>query len=210
MYPAVFAACAALMGCKFTASALEEDVPGGHPTADALVIDASVQVIDARPDGGTGGSDAGSTGGSDAGSTGGSDAGSTGGSDAGTSAGNTVTCYRTNDPAATCALPAEHCCFSNYSAAHDGACSTTSCAWGTIRCDGPEDCGTGQRCCAHALIDPNDGLFGHALTCQATPCGPAPVNQQICHTTSQCPAGTQCVTVVMNDNDLPRTLNICK
>src|SRR4051794_7943655 len=53
--------------------------------------------------------------------------------------GGSVTCYLEANPAQTCTAPA-HCCFSNYSAAHDGTCTTATCAYGTIACDGPEDC----------------------------------------------------------------------
>src|SRR5262245_44332908 len=65
----------------------------------------------------------------------------------------TVTCYTAGDPSASCNLPV-HCCFGNYSSDRNGECTTSRCAWGTIACDGPEDCGAGERCCAHAQIDP--------------------------------------------------------
>src|SRR5690349_16546686 len=61
--------------------------------------------------------------------------------------GGTVSCYTEGAAANTCSLPA-HCCFTNYSAQHDGYCSTASCAYGTISCDGPEDCSSGELCCA--------------------------------------------------------------
>src|SRR5882672_3923889 len=53
-------------------------------------------------------------------------------------------CYTEGNPGATCSSPS-HCCFSNYSSAHDGACSTAACTWGTESCDGPEDCASGQH-----------------------------------------------------------------
>jgi hypothetical protein len=166
--------------------------------------------------GGTGGSDAGGTGGNDAGGTGGNDAGGTGGSDAGGSGGvgGTVSCYTEGNPDATCTLPT-HCCFSNYSSAHDGSCMTSSCTWGTMECDGPEDCAGGQHCCAHALVDPDSGVIGYKLACQASACGAAPANQEMCHPTASAAgtcsnAASRCVTAFGNDNDLPPSLHICQ
>jgi hypothetical protein len=124
-----------------------------------------------------------------------------------------VSCYLEGYPSTTCSAPT-HCCFSNYSAQHDGECSTSSCAFGTIDCDGPEDCASGQHCCSHAIIDPDYGLTGYKLACQAAACGAAPIDQELCHPTSStsgtCPSGKTCVTALGNDNDLPRTLFICK
>jgi hypothetical protein len=138
------------------------------------------------------------------------DAGTGGGGGGGT---GMVGCYSEGSPAATCALPT-HCCFTNYSAAHNGACTTDVCSYGTISCDGPEDCPTGQRCCAHAIEDPDYGTLGYTLACQSTACGAAPLNQELCHPTAiaagTCATGTRCVTTVGNDNDLPRTLYICR
>ncbi|HEX3760170.1 MAG TPA: hypothetical protein VHW23_15745 [Kofleriaceae bacterium] len=210
---------------------------GGGTTVDAPVApDASAVRPDAyTADGGTshadaggspapdaappGGHDAGTTGGgggggSDAGSTGGgggSDAGSTGGGGGGV--GGTISCYSEGSPGASCTLPT-HCCFTNYSSQHDGACTTAACTWGTIECDGPEDCASGQHCCAHAIVTP-DGLAGYQLACQASACGMAPANEEMCHPTASA-AGTcsnpssQCVTAFGNDNDLPPSLHICQ
>ena len=123
----------------------------------------------------------------------------------------TVSCYTEGAPGNTCALPAAHCCFSNYSAQHDGACTASSCAYGTIACDGPEDCATGDRCCSHAMIDPDNGLVGYALACHAGACGAAPIDYELCHPGGPpCSNGGSCVTAYGNDNDLPRTLYICR
>ena len=122
----------------------------------------------------------------------------------------TVSCYTEGAPANTCTLPV-HCCFSNYSAQHDGSCSTASCAYGTITCDGPEDCAQGERCCSHAIIDPDQGLLGYSVACQASACGAAPVDYELCHPGGPaCSNGGTCVTAYGNDNDLPRTLSICR
>ena len=139
------------------------------------------------------------------------DAGGGGGTDASSSLpGGTVSCYADVRPTATCTLPV-HCCFTNYSSQHNGTCTTDACVWGTISCDGPEDCGEGQRCCAHAIMDAEDINVGYTLACQSTACGPAPINQEMCHPgANTCPAGKTCVTAYGNDNDLPRTLYICK
>lgn len=138
------------------------------------------------------------------------DAGGPGG-DAGVS--GSVSCYSDGFPDTTCALPT-HCCFSNYNAQHSGACMTSACTWGTIECDGPEDCAGGQHCCAHALIDPVNGTTGYLLACQASACGPAPANQELCHPASSpagtCSGGRTCVSAADHDYDLPRTLDICQ
>jgi hypothetical protein len=137
-----------------------------------------------------------------------SDAGGGGGG-----GGGIVSCYTEGAPNATCTLPT-HCCFTNYSSQHDGFCMNTACSWGTIDCDGPEDCPSGQRCCAHVLVDPNDGITGYRLACQASACGAAPANEELCHPTSAaagtCTTGSRCVSALGNDSDLPPTLHICQ
>ena len=125
--------------------------------------------------------------------------------DAGTP--NTVSCYAQGAPSTTCTLPT-HCCFTNYDSQHNGQCTSAACVWGTISCDGPEDCTGGQRCCAHAIIDPAQGLQGYTLACQAGPCGASPANEELCHT-GTCSSGT-CVTALGHNNDLPRSLSICQ
>jgi hypothetical protein len=144
------------------------------------------------------------------------DAGGSGDNDAGGSgvSGSIISCYIEGDPDATCTLPT-HCCFGNYNSAHDGACTTAACSYGTIECDGPEDCADGQHCCAHAIMTPDDGLVGYQLVCQASACGPAPQNQEMCQPTASA-AGTcsnlnsQCVAAFGNDSDLPPSLHICQ
>jgi len=132
----------------------------------------------------------------------------------GSGGGGTVGCYTAGAPTATCTLPV-HCCFNSYSSQHDGTCTSASCSWGTIDCDGPEDCPSGQRCCAHVIVDPSDGILGYKLACQASACGAAPANQELCHTTASA-AGTcstaaaSCVTAFGNDSDLPPSLHICQ
>jgi hypothetical protein len=125
-----------------------------------------------------------------------------------------ISCGASYDPRATCSTPT-HCCFSNYSAQHDGECDATSCSWGTVSCDGPEDCASGQHCCAHVMIDPDWGIFGYQIACQAAACGAAPANQELCHTTTSakgtCSTGTSCVTAAAAaDYDLPPALHVCK
>lgn len=127
--------------------------------------------------------------------------------DAGTP--NQVTCYTEGNPAQSCQLPT-HCCFTNYSSQHDGACSSGACAYGTIECDGPEDCGSGQHCCSHLMRDEN-GMASYVIGCQATACGAAPANYELCHDGGPaCSNGGSCVTAYLNDNDLPRTLELCQ
>jgi len=121
-----------------------------------------------------------------------------------------VSCYTEGDPAQSCTLPV-HCCFSNYSSEHDGYCTTATCAYGTIDCDGPEDCAAGEHCCSHALYASDGSLSGYAIGCQAAGCGAAPSNHELCHTDGPaCSNGGTCVTAYLDDNDLPRTLDICQ
>jgi hypothetical protein len=134
------------------------------------------------------------------------------GGDAGGGVSGTVACATSGNPDATCTLPV-HCCFTSYSAQHDGTCMSSACAWGTISCDGPEDCPGSQHCCAHVLQDAEYGITGYQLACQASACGDAPANEELCHTTSS-PAGTctsgSCVTAFGHDSDLPPALHICR
>ena len=127
--------------------------------------------------------------------------------DAATSSGP-IACYTEGFPAQSCSAP-DHCCFTNYSSQHDGYCTTSTCAYGTITCDGPEDCASGQHCCAHALRDPNLGTTGYTVGCQATACGTPPLNQELCHASSTC-GGKTCVSAAIADYDLPRVLSICQ
>jgi hypothetical protein len=137
-----------------------------------------------------------------------------GGSGGDPSLAGVISCYTEGNPGATCNQPTQ-CCFGNYSSAHDGTCSTQACAWGTQTCDGPEDCASGQHCCAHVLVDDYWGIYGYQMSCQASACGAAPANQEMCHPTTTsargtCSTGTSCVTAQGNDADLPPNLHICK
>jgi hypothetical protein len=127
-----------------------------------------------------------------------------------------ISCYTEGSPGATCAAPTQ-CCWSDYSAAHDGSCASASsaCGWAAQSCDGPEDCASGQHCCAHVLVDPDWGIYGYQISCQASACGSAPANQEMCHPTTAsargtCSTGTQCVAASGYDTDLPPNLHVCK
>ncbi len=125
-----------------------------------------------------------------------------------TSSAGSVSCYYEANPSATCSAPA-HCCFSNYSSQHNGECSTSTCGWGRIDCDGPEDCAGGQHCCSHQISNPTDGITGYAMSCQSAACGPAPTDYELCHTQT-CSNGGSCVSAYGTANDLPRSLSICR
>jgi hypothetical protein len=120
-----------------------------------------------------------------------------------TTSSGTVSCYSEGAPSNACTLPT-HCCFSNYSAQHNGSCSTSACTWGTIDCDGPEDCAAGQYCCANAV----DG-GGWMLACQSTSCGAPPLHEELCHDSASCSSGS-CVNTLSVNWDLPRTLYVCR
>ncbi|HEX5062602.1 MAG TPA: hypothetical protein VFV99_24690 [Kofleriaceae bacterium] len=115
----------------------------------------------------------------------------------------TVSCYTEGAPQAACTLPT-HCCFGNYSAQHNGYCTTEACAESTIACDGPEDCANGQHCCA-TLLD----IGRWNLACQSSACSPQPLGDELCHDSSTCGGGT-CVSALDANYDLPRTLSVCR
>ena len=120
-----------------------------------------------------------------------------------------LTCPRENNVSATCALP-QVCCFSNYSSFHAGSCSAGTCGWGTMRCDGPDDCAGGQSCCAHATRDPDFGTTGWILACSASACGAPPFDRELCQPGgAPCSGGKSCVSAQGVANDLPRTLYVC-
>ena len=121
--------------------------------------------------------------------------------DAGTT--GTVSCYSQIAPSATCSLPVQ-CCFSSESLHHDGICSTSSCTWGTIACDGPEDCASGQQCCATYTAT------GVRLACQTGACLAPPYGDELCHEPSICPDGRWCITAFGTQPALPRTLAVCR
>ena len=123
--------------------------------------------------------------------------------------GQTISCYTQGNPTATCTLPTQ-CCFSNFSAQHNGACQTTPCSWGTIECDGPEDCSNGGHCCSTQLSD-QSGNLGYRIACQANACGTLPVHEELCNIASPaCANGGSCVSAYGVNNDLPRSLSICR
>lgn len=194
------------------AAKLDGGAPYMPPFDAAHPRDAAVPepAIDAAPTDPGGGSDAGT--GSGGGSSGGSGGGGSGGGSGGPGAG-IVACFTEGFPSTTCGLPT-HCCFNSYSSQHDGECSNSACTWGTIDCDGPEDCAGGQHCCAHALFD-DMGLAGYRMSCQTAACGAAPINQELCHATASAAGtcstpGTRCVPATGNDTDLPPSLHICQ
>ncbi len=137
------------------------------------------------------------------------------GTDSGSGSGSgsirgTVSCYRESAPAAFCTLPT-HCCFTNYSAQHNGACDTGPCAWGTIDCDGPEDCGAGQHCCSTSILDGDGSTVGYRMACTANACGAPPLGDELCHPDGPaCANGGTCVSAYGNQTDLPRSLHICR
>ncbi|HUS28229.1 MAG TPA: hypothetical protein VMZ53_06965, partial [Kofleriaceae bacterium] len=101
----------------------------------------------------------------------------------GSSGGGSVSCYTEGAPSNTCSLPT-HCCFTNYSAQHNGYCASESCTWGTLSCDGPEDCASGQHCCSTQLRDSDGAIAGYRVACQANACGAPPTAEELCHPNS--------------------------
>jgi hypothetical protein len=82
--------------------------------------------------------------------------------------------------------------------------------WGTIDCDGPEDCSNNGHCCSTQLYD-NNGLLGYRIACQATECASSIYVEELCHPNGPaCANGGDCVNVLGHNNDLPRALYICR
>jgi hypothetical protein len=119
-----------------------------------------------------------------------------------TSSTGVVTCYTEGAPLNACTLPV-HCCFSNYSANHNGYCTTSACVWGTIVCDGPEDCASGQHCCGTRTD------YGWTLACTSNQCGAPPLSEELCHDSGIC-SDRACTSAYGVAYDFPRTLSVCR
>jgi len=82
--------------------------------------------------------------------------------------------------------------------------------WGVIDCDGPEDCTNGGHCCSTLLFN-DDGIAGYRIACQASACNGPPLGEELCHQDGPaCTNGGDCVSVLGKNNDLPRSLYICR
>lgn len=113
-----------------------------------------------------------------------------------------VTCFSTTNPSATCSA-GQQCCFDG-TASHSGTCATSCSSWGTLSCDGPEDCSNGQRCCASFT---GTGVkVGCADTCLPYFQG----GDELCHEPSVCDGGRWCITSYGTQPALPRTTAICR
>jgi hypothetical protein len=143
-------------------------------------------------------------------------------------------CYSPSACAQTCSAP-QNCCFTVSYGVEFGSCSSTPCvqqgsAIGAENCDGPEDCPSGQLCCAVEVWDPYFGIISNTIACQAGPCSATSttVAYELCHpngtpcsnpeqsciianapssSTNGCPAGEGAPTV--GDRDMPLNLYVC-
>src|SRR5262245_30456264 len=106
-------------------------------------------------------------------------------------------CYTPSACAQTCSAP-QYCCFNNSQLygvqGEQGNCSNTPCVqsgsqFGSQTCDGPEDCPSGQLCCAVEVWDPENGIVTNTIACQAGPCAASSPNiaYELCH-----PNGAPC------------------
>ncbi len=96
----------------------------------------------------------------------------------------------------TCAGATPYCCASvgSYTCVAAGA----ECTGNRYRltCDGAEDCGIGEACCA-LFGGPNEG----SRCMPATNCkGPSPSHARMCTSTAQCFPGQACVGFIVDDN----------
>src|SRR5690349_784 len=127
----------------------------------------------------------------------------------GSTTGRSITCFSGGAPDTVC-TGADHCCFSNYSALHDGYCATTTCEFGTLNCDGPEDCPAGNVCCAQRFTDPSGVALSYTVACRTGSSCPSGT-WQLCHSTAPanggCPAGTTCQSGV--NFELPKAIQNC-
>jgi len=183
-------ACAlALFGCS---ESFEADDAGGIRLMD------SGGGGGADGGGGGGGSDGGGGGGVDAGGGGGVDAGGGGG---GTDGGGPVTSdgggggTGVDCMGMTCD-PSEQCCVTMAGGGASAACiaADAECMGATADCDGPEDCGGGDLCCARV------GLGGVAIACEsATSCMPGGFGPfELCHSETDCTTpGQMCCPIMM-------------
>ena len=128
--------------------------------------------------------------------------GSTVDAGAGTTSG-VYTCYATSAPAQTCTT-AQACCFDG-TFEHSGSCSSSACTtYGSLRCDGPEDCSDGQKCCATITRD------GVTVGCAAECLPYFEGGDELCHEPSFCSGGRSCITAYGTQPALPRTVSICR
>jgi hypothetical protein len=133
--------------------------------------------------GGSGGT-AGNAGGDAGGGSGGSTTTTSSGS--GGSSGQSIACENMN-----CALPGNHCCF-NYNEPEMCIMPGGDCTYGVVlACDGPEDCGAGEVCCA-TLYTKGVGNAYESVQCAATCTGKD--FRVVCGASGDCPAGQTCGT----------------
>lgn len=131
--------------------------------------------------------------------------------------GNAVACPKNSNLAWTCHNPPDHCCFNAYSNPILGQCTTAACTVHQSACDGPEDCGAGEKCWTyHWQDDPNTtelAIWHWDLKCSATPPG-GNLDAVVCHTNADCAGitGTTCKPVhdpSVAWYDLPTPYSVC-
>jgi hypothetical protein len=119
-----------------------------------------------------------------------------------------IACYSSGAPNTVCS-GGQHCCFSNYSADHNGYCSASDPCDFRMDCDGPEDCGSGQVCCAKRLTDPSGIALGYKVACTTRSACPSG-QWQLCHSSAsktKCPTGHACVPTY--NYELPKVVQLC-
>jgi hypothetical protein len=130
------------------------------------------------------------------------------GGSSGSSSARSVACYSQGAPSTMC-TGADHCCFNNYSAAHDGYCATDACPFGRIECDGPEDCASGNVCCAERISDPSGIALAYVVACRAGSACPSGT-WQLCHDSAPATCGGRsCQPTGPINSELPRVIEVC-
>ncbi len=166
--------------------------------------------------GGTGGSATGGMGGS-MGGTGGSTAGSggTGGGTGGTGGtGGQPAAGSVNCGLKTCTIASQSCCFGSnitpycYAKGTFNGCKCgIGCETAVVNCDGPEDCATGEVCCATKGNVTGGSHFDHLACTKFCQSGITTTAAVVCHlnTSGECDGGKSCIT----DPRLPGGYGLC-
>lgn len=126
-----------------------------------------------------------------------------------------TSCYTSGNPSAACNVSTQFCCFDSINIPHNGWCvnnpasfPTDTCPHSWSRCDGNEDCPSGQRCNEH--FGPAVFYEGNAVTIECKSTWDAG-DHQLCHGAgdTSCPSGTTCTQGNTLYGEMPPTMYIC-
>jgi hypothetical protein len=180
----------ALSACGGGSDGGEGGSAGGTTTSSGgtATTNAGGSGGDTTSAGGAGGGSGGGT--TSAGGAGGGSGGGTtsagGNGTGGSPSGESVACGNM-----ACALPATSCC-NNYNEPEECIAPGGDCTYGVVlACDGPEDCGAGEVCCA-TLYTQGAGNSYEYTSCASTCTGKD--FRVVCGASGECPQGKTCGT----------------